>query len=139
MILPCLKAPFLKYRRVLVFVQEIRSHGVIVMEDPPLQLPRSLSHPSWMLKKVLPNYQQKMPFFVIRIISYLLNYTTIMTYGNTSLKNMTNELKYWVILRTVPLSLIFSHTSRGISKENPMILYFLLQFSWRITRYVINM
>ena len=68
-ILPCLKAPFLNYRRVLVFVQEIRSHGVIVMEGPPLQLPRSLSHPSWMLKKVLPNYQQKMSFFVIRIIS----------------------------------------------------------------------
>ena len=42
MVLPCLKAPFLNYRRVLVFVQEIRSHGVIVMEGPPLQLPRSL-------------------------------------------------------------------------------------------------
>ena len=139
MILPCLKAPFLNYRRVLVFVQEIRSHGVIVMEGPPLQLPRSLSHPSLMFKKVLSNYQQKMSFFVIRIISQLVNYTTIMTFGNTSLKNMTSELRYWVILRTVSLSLISSHTSRGISKENPMILHFLLQFSWRITRYVINM
>ena len=63
MILPCLKAPLLECLKVLVFVQEIRSHGVIAMEGPLLQLPRSLSHPSLRLKKVLlPNYQKKMTF-----------------------------------------------------------------------------
>ena len=68
MILPCLKAPFLNYRRVLVFVQEIRSHGVIVMERPPLQTQKPLTS-ILDVKKVLPNYQQKISFFVIRIIS----------------------------------------------------------------------
>ena len=62
MILPFLKAPFLNYRRALVFVQEIRSHGMIVMGGPPLQLPRSLSHPSWMLKKVLQIIGRRCPF-----------------------------------------------------------------------------
>ena len=60
---------------------------------------------------------------------YATVYSTTMTLRNTSLKDMTSELRYWDILGTVSLSLISSHTSRGISKKNPMILHFLLQFS----------